>query len=125
MDRVRKSAASVGVTTYLGSFDFLDCQTTFDYIFGNTPVMLRVTRRVIEACATEETEYLVTRLYKYCDLCQIHLFYSIIKLQFVGTEKYDTYCMMHDIYLAFSELKLYTSLMETLVHSHWTYYTNN
>ena len=94
------------MTTYLGSLNFLDSQASFDYIFGNTPVMLRVTRRAAGSCATEETKYLATRLDKYCDLCQLHLFCSIIKLQFVGTENYDTHRMIHDIYLAISELKL-------------------
>ena len=94
------------MTTYLGSLDFLDSKATFDYIFGNIPVMLRVTRRAVGSCATEATKYFVTRLDKYCDLCQLHLFCSIIKLRFIGTETCDTYRMMHDIYLALSELKL-------------------
>jgi len=32
--------------------------------------------------------------------------FSIVKLQFVGTEDYDTHRMMNYIYLALSELKL-------------------
>ena len=106
MDRVRKSIASVGVTTYLGSLEFLDCQTTFDSIFWPTPIMRRVSKRAAGSCATEETDYLANKLNKYCDLCQLHLFCSIIELQFVGTKTYDTHRMMHDIYLALSGLKL-------------------
>ena len=107
MDRVRKSVASVGVTIYIGSLDLLDSQASFDSILGNTLVILRVTRRTAGSCATEETEYLATRINTYCNLCQLlHLFCSIVKLQFVGTENYDTHRMMHDIYLALSELKL-------------------
>jgi len=106
MDRVRQSVTSVGVTTYVGSLDFLDSQASFDSIFRNTPVMLRVTRRATGSCATEETEYLAKRIKTYCDVCQLHLFCSIVNLQFVGTEDYDTHRMMHDIYLALSELKL-------------------
>ena len=68
MNRVRKSVASVGVTTYLGSFDFLESQASFHYIFGIIPVMLYATRRTAVSCTTEETEYLVTRINKYCDL---------------------------------------------------------
>ena len=68
--------------------------------------MLRVTRRATGSCATEETEYLAKRIDTYCDLCQLHLFCSIVKLQFVGTEDYDTHRMMNYIYLALSELKL-------------------
>ena len=43
---------------------------------------------------------------KYYDLCQLHLFCDIVKLQYVGTETYDTHHILHDIYLALSELKL-------------------
>ena len=68
--------------------------------------MLRVTRRAAGSCATEETEYLATRINTYCDLCQLHLFCSIVKLQFVGTVDYDTHRMMHNIYLTLFELKL-------------------
>ena len=60
--------------------DFLDSQAGFDYILGNTPVILRVTRRATGSYATEETEYLATQINKYCDLFQLHLFCSIIKL---------------------------------------------
>ena len=94
------------MTIYLGSLDFMDSQTSFDSMFGNTPVMLRVTRRAAGSCATEETEYLATRINTYCDLCQLHLFCSIVKLQFVGTVDYDTHRMMHNIYLTLFELKL-------------------
>ena len=43
---------------------------------------------------------------KYCDLSQLHLFCEIVKLQYVGTETYDTHCMLHNIYLTLSDLKL-------------------
>ena len=72
MEKVRKSVASVGVTTYFGFLDFLDSQASFDYIFGNTLVMLRVTRRAVGSCATKETEYLATRFTNYCDIYQLH-----------------------------------------------------
>ena len=68
--------------------------------------MLCVSKRVADTCATEETDYIATKLNKYCNLCQLHLFCSIIELQFVGTKTYDTHRMMHDIYLALSGLKL-------------------
>ena len=68
--------------------------------------MIRVSKRDVGTCAIKDTEYLATRLAKYCDLCQLHLFCSIIDLQFVGTKTYDTYRLMHDIYLALSGLKL-------------------
>ena len=69
MDRVQQSVASVGVTPYLGSLDFLDSQPNFDYDLGPNLVMLRVSKRTAGTCATEDTEYLTIRLTKYCDLC--------------------------------------------------------
>ena len=106
MDRVHQSTTSVGVTTYLGSLEFLDCQITFDSIFGKAPTMVRVSKKAAKTCATEDTDYLANKINKYCDLCQLHLFCSIIELQFVGMKKYDTHRMIHDIYLALSGLKL-------------------
>ena len=104
-----------GDNIYLGSLNFLDSLASFDDIFGITLVMLCVKRRAAGSCANEETEYLASRLNKYCDLCQFHLFCSIIKLQFVGTENYDTHRMIHDIHLALSELKLVYKSHGTLV----------
>ena len=69
MDRVQQSVASVGVTPYLGSLDFLDSQASFDYDLGPNLVTLRVSKRTAGTCATEDTEYLTIRLTKYCDLC--------------------------------------------------------
>ena len=106
MDRVHQSIASIEVATYLGSFDFLDGQASFDFIFGPNQVMLRISKRAAGTCDIEEIEYLATWLAKYCNLCQLHLFCSIIELQFIGTKTYNTYRMMHDIYLTLSELKV-------------------
>ena len=106
MNRVRQSVASVEVTTYLGLLDFLNSHASFDCIFGPPSVMLRVSKWAAGTRAIEETEYLATRLAKYFDICQLHLFCSIIEIQFVGTKNYDTHRMMHDIYLALSGLKL-------------------
>ena len=106
MDRVCQSVTSVGVKTYLGSLDFIDDQVSLDSISGPNPVMMRVLKRSTGTCTIEETEYLATRITQYCNLFQLHLSCSIIELQFVGTKTYDTHRMMHDIYLALSELKL-------------------
>jgi len=106
MDRVRISVASGRLSTYLGPMNFLDNQASFVSVFGLNPVMLRVSKRVVDTCAIEDTEYLATKLGNYCDTCQLHLFYDIVKLQFVGTTVYDTHRMMHNIYLALSSLKL-------------------
>ena len=68
--------------------------------------MLRVSKRAAGTCTIKDTEYLATKLGKYCDTCQLHLFCDIVKLQFVGTTVYDSHRMMHDIYLSLSSLKL-------------------
>ena len=68
--------------------------------------MLRISKRVAGTCSIEDTEYLASNMSNYCDLCQLHLFCDIVKLQYVGTETYDTHRMMHDIYLALSDLNL-------------------
>ena len=106
IDRIRSSSASGGLTTYLGPLDFLDNQRSFDYVFGTTPVILRVYKWAAGTCAIENTEYLASEMTNYCDLCQLHLFCDIVKLQYIGTETYDTHRMLHDIYLALSDLKL-------------------
>jgi len=106
MDRVRFSGASGGSTTYLGSLDFLDNQRSFDSVFGTTPVMIHLSKRAAVTCAIEDTEYLASKMTNYCDICQLHLFCDIVKLQYVGTETYDTHRMLHDIYLALSDLRL-------------------
>ena len=68
--------------------------------------MLRVSKRAAGACAIEDTEYMASKMTNHCDLCQLHLFFDIVKLQYVGTETYDTHRMLNDIYLALSDLNL-------------------
>ena len=97
IDRVRKSVASGRLSTYLGRINFLNNQASFVFVFGLNPVMLRVSKRAAGTCATEDTEYLATKLGKYCNTCQLHLFCDIVKLQYVGITVYDTYCIMHEI----------------------------
>ena len=105
MDRVRSSDDSDGLTTYLGPLDFLDDQRSFHSVFGTTPVMIRVSKRAAGTCTIEDTEYLASKMTNHCDICQFHLFCDIVKLQYVGTETYDTHRMLQDIYLALSDLK--------------------
>ena len=98
--------------------DFLDNQASFVSVFGLNPVMLRVSKRATGTCAIEDTGYLATKLGKYCDTCQLHLFCDIIKLQFVGTTVYNSHRMMHNIYLSLSSLKL-----ESRANGNTTYLT--
>ena len=106
MVRVRTSVASGRLSTYLGPMNFLDNQASFVSVFGLNPVMIRVSKHVAGICATEDAEYLATKLGNYCDTCQLHLFCDIVKLQFVETTVYDTHRMIQNIYLALSSIKL-------------------
>ena len=67
--------------------------------------MRRVSKRMTGTCEIEDTEYLESKVTNYCDLCQLHLFYDIVKLQYFGLETDDTHFMLHDIYLVLLELK--------------------
>ena len=93
------------LTTYLGSANTLGDQAIFVSVFDPNPVILRASKRKTGTCAIEDTEYLATKLTNYCDLYQLHLFCSIVKLQFIGTKTYDMHRMLHDIYLVLSGLK--------------------
>ena len=118
MDRVRTSVASSRLSTYLRPMDLLDNQASFVSVFSINHVILRVSKRAAGTCVIEDTEYLATKLGKYCDAYQLHLFCDIVKLQFVGTIVYDSHRMMHDIYLSLSSLKL-----ESRVNRKTTYLT--
>ena len=67
--------------------------------------MCRVSKRAVYTFVIEDTEYLASKMTDYCDLCQLRLFYDIVKLQYVDIENYDTRRMLYDIYLALSDLK--------------------
>ena len=75
-------------------------------------------------CAIEDTDYLASKIKKYDDLCQLLLFCDIIKLQYVGTETYDTHRMLHDIYLALSNLNLVSKVNGKLFPLHPILYIN-
>ena len=50
MDQFLRSISSVGMVTHLGSLDFLDfldSQGSFDSVFGQNPVMIRVSKRAV------------------------------------------------------------------------------
>ena len=61
---------------------------------------------------------------KYCDICQLHLFCNIVKLQYIDTETYDTHRMLHDMYLTLTELKLVSKFNGKHIPLHPTLYTN-
>jgi len=69
MNRVRSSGSSGGLTTYFRPIDFLDNQRSFDYVFGTTPVMLRVSKWAAGTCEIEDTEYLEIKVTKILIVC--------------------------------------------------------
>ena len=92
--------------TYTGPFDFLDSQASLDLIFGPNPTMFRLAPGKNKQCASEDTEYLETKLLKFCNFCSLHIFCDSVQLQYVGTESYDSQKMLADIFLALTSLKM-------------------
>ena len=68
--------------------------------------MIRVSKQAAGVCAIGDAEYLASKITNYCDICQLHLFCDIVKLQYIGAKTYDTYRLLYDMCLALSDLKL-------------------
>ena len=90
MDRIRSVVSSRESMTYTGPLDFLDSQSQFDLIFGPTPTMLCLAPGKNKQCASEDTEYLATKLLEFCNFCQLNIFCDSVQLQYVGTDLYDS-----------------------------------
>ena len=103
MNRVRSVAISDDFMTYIGPLDFLDSQTSFDAVFGDDRTMLRLTSRNRGQCASEDTEYLPSKVIAFSNLCQLHTICDSVQLKYVGTEDYDSQKMLTDISLALSK----------------------
>ena len=110
MDRVRPIALPGDVMTITGSLTFLDAQDSFDIIFGDDPTMLNFTPRKKGQCATENTEYLISKVNEFCNLCRLHIFCDSLQLKYVETDVYDSQKMLADISLALSKLKMIYSV---------------
>ena len=72
--------------------------------------MLRLSQRANNRCATENTEYSSDKLRVFCQLCQLHIFYDAVQLQYVGTASYDSHKMLVNTSLALSSLKIVSQL---------------
>ena len=46
------------LSTYHESVDLIDNQSSFDFVFRNSPTMLRITRRSVGICDIEDTVYM-------------------------------------------------------------------
>ena len=105
MDRVRKSTQSGDIMTYTGSLLFFDSQDVFDDIFGSDLTMLNLIPRKRGQCANENTDYLLSKVNDFCDLCCLHIFCDSIQLKYVRTDVYDSQKMLADILSHFRRLK--------------------
>ena len=92
--------------TYTGSLLFLDSQDVFDDIFGSDFTMLNLIPRKRGQCANENTDYLLSKVNEFCNLCRLHIFCDSIQLKYVGMDVYDSQKMLVDISLALSTLKM-------------------
>ena len=90
MHRVHSIDLSSGFNTYTGPLHFLDSHASFDAIFGNDPVMLRLTNRSKGKFTTEVTDYIRSKVHAFCNLCRLHIFCDSVQLKYVGTEVYDS-----------------------------------
>lgn len=77
--------------------------------------MLYLTRRAVNSCTSEDTDYLRTKLTDVCDIYQLHPLWNIVPLQYLDIDSYITYRILNDIYLALSGLKLVSKVNGTLV----------
>ena len=106
MNRVRKLTESGDIMTYTGSLLFLDSQDVFDDIFGSDLTMLNLIPHKRGQCANTNTDYLLSKVNTFYNLCRLNIFCDSIQLKYVGTDVYDSQKMLADIYLALSALKM-------------------
>ena len=57
MDLFHSIASIRAMTTFIGSIDFLDSQSSFNFTFGSKPTMFCLSQRGNNRCATENTDY--------------------------------------------------------------------
>ena len=105
MDRVRSVVSSRESMTYTGPFDSLNSQASFDLIAGPNPTMPRLVPGKNKQSASEDTEYLATKLLEFCNFYQLHIFCDSVQLQYIGTDSYDSQTMLADISLTLTSLK--------------------
>ena len=106
MDRVRSVVSSRESMTYTGPFDSLNSQASFDLIAGPNPTMPRLVPGKNKQSASEDTEYLATKLLEFCNFYQLHIFCDSVQLQYIGTDSYDSQKMLTDISLVLTSLKI-------------------
>ena len=106
LDRVRVVAPFAGVMTFTGPLKFLDTQSSFDHIFGLSPIMLQIIPRSKRQYAAEDTEYLASKFLAFCNLYCLHIFYNSLQPKYVSNTSYNLKKMLTDISLALYNLKM-------------------
>ena len=79
--------------------------------------MLNIIPRKKEQYAIENTEYLISKVNEFCNLCRLHIFCDSVQLKCVGTDVYDSQKMLADISLALSRLKMVYSVRRKNIFS--------
>ena len=68
--------------------------------------MLRLTSRSKRQYATEDTEYLRSKVDAFCNLFRLHIFCYSVQLKYVNTEIYDSQKMLADSSFALSKFTM-------------------
>ena len=105
MNRVRKLTESGDIMIYTGSLLFLDSQDVFDDIFGSDLTMLNLIPHKRGQCANTNTDYLLSKVNTFYNLCRLNIFCDSVQLKYVGTDVYDSQKMLADILSHFRRLK--------------------
>ena len=53
---------------------FLDTQSSLNKTFGLTPTMIQIIKHAKRQCTIEETNYLASKVFAFCNLCCLHIF---------------------------------------------------
>ena len=106
MDRVLSVTPSAGVMTFTGPLNCLETQSSFDHILGLNSIMIRSILHNKRQYATEDTEYLASKVFTFCNFYRLHVFFDSFQLKYVCTTSYDSQKMLADISLALFNLKI-------------------
>ena len=92
--------------TFTGPLICLDPKSSFDHILGLNLIVIQIIPHSKQQCATNDINYLASKIPAFCNLCRLHIFFISVQLKYAGTTSYDSYKMLADISLALSNLKM-------------------
>jgi hypothetical protein len=97
------------VTSYFGPLNFADDDLTFISVFGNSPPLLKITKRTKGNAAQniEDNESITKSLLKFFEKCKLDVFIELIKLDYVGdSSSIDSTKAVKEITSAIQKLKM-------------------